>query len=130
MTIASDVYGAGMDRRRFLLTSLAGAFAGPLAGEAQRTEKVFRVGYLSGNSAEADSDLRSAFRQGFAELGYVEGKGSVIEYRYAAGRAERLPALAAELVKSKVDVVVVSATAVFEAKGALAGIPTVFVHCG
>lgn len=78
-------------------------------------------------SAESDADLRSAFRQGFAELGYVEGKGSVIEYRYAAGRAERLPALAAELVQSKVDVVVVSATAVFEAKAALAGVPTVFV---
>jgi putative ABC transport system substrate-binding protein len=116
-----------MDRRRFLLTSMAGVVATPLAGEAQQAEKVFRIGYLSGNSAESDTDLRSAFRQGLAELGYVEGKGSVIEYRYAAGQAERLPALAAELVQSKIDVVVVSATAVFEAKAALAGTPTVFV---
>jgi ABC-type uncharacterized transport system substrate-binding protein len=116
-----------MDRRRFLVTSLAGALAAPLAAGAQQAEKVFRIGYLSGNSAEIDTDLRSAFRQGLAELGYVEGKGSVIEYRYAAGQAERLPALAAELVQSKIDVVVVSATAVFEAKAALAGTPTVFV---
>ena len=89
---------------------------------------MWRIGYLSGDSAEGDTVLRSAFRQGFAELGYVEGKGSVIEFRYAAGQVERLPALAAELVQSKVDVVVVSAaTAIFEAKAALAGVPTVFV---
>jgi putative tryptophan/tyrosine transport system substrate-binding protein len=93
-----------MDRRRFLVTSLAGPLAAPLAAGAQQAEKVFRIGYLSGNSAESDTDLRSAFRQGLAELGYVEGKGSVIEYRYAAAQAERLPALAAELVQSKIDV--------------------------
>ena len=116
-----------MNRRVFLATVGGGLLAAPIAGGAQQTEKVFRIGYLSGNSAEGDTDLRSAFRQGFAELGYVEGKGSVIEYRYAAGRLERLPALAAELVQSRVDVIVVSATAIFEAKAALAGVPTVFV---
>ena len=116
-----------MKRRAFLATVGGGLLAAPLAATAQPTGKVFRVGYLSGNSAEADTDLRSAFRQGLAELGHVEGKGSVIEYRYAAGRLERLPVLAAELGQSKVDVVLVSATAVFGAKAALAGIPSVFV---
>ncbi len=116
-----------MDRRAFLGTLAGALLAAPLAGRAQPAGKVWRIGYLSGNSPEGDTVLRSAFREGFAELGYIEGKGSVIEFRYAAGPAERLPALATELVQSKVDVVVVSATAVFEAKAALAGVPTVFV---
>ena len=62
-----------MDRRTFLGTLAGGFLTAPVAGGAQQTEKVFRIGYLSGNSAESDTDLRSAFRQGFAELGYVEG---------------------------------------------------------
>jgi len=61
------------------------------------------------------------------ELGYVAGKSIVIEERYAAGHRERLPALATELIQSKVDVILVSATALYEVREALAGVPTVFV---
>jgi putative tryptophan/tyrosine transport system substrate-binding protein len=116
-----------LNRRAFLATVGGALLAAPLPSTAQPTDKVFRIGYLSLNSAEGDTDLRSAFRQGLADLGYVEGKGSVIEYRYATGRTERLPVLAAELVQNRVHAVVVSATAVFEARAALAGVPTVFV---
>ena len=63
-------------------------------------------------------------------MGYVEGKNVVIEARYAAGHFERIPAQAAELVQSKVDVIVVSATAIQEARAALAGVPTVVRHRG
>ncbi|HSE44637.1 MAG TPA: ABC transporter substrate-binding protein [Gemmatimonadales bacterium] len=115
-----------MDRRAFLVGT-AGLLAAPLAAGAQQAEKVYRVGYLTGNSVEGDKGLRSAFQQGLADLGYVDGKNVVIEARYAAGDFKRVPSLAAELVQSKVDVIVASATAVTDAKAALAGVPTVFV---
>jgi putative ABC transport system substrate-binding protein len=116
-----------VDRRVFIATVAGGLLAAPLAAEAQEGGKVSRIGYLTGNSVENDKDLRSAFQQGLAELGYVAGRSIAIEERHAAGHFERLPALAAEIVRSKVDVIVVSATAVYEARAALAGVPTVFI---
>ena len=97
-----------MDRRRFLLTSLAGAVAPPLAAEGQQAGKIPRIGFLVAASASDPSFERwiEAFRQGLRDLGYVEGRNIVIEYRYADGKYERLPALAAELVRLKVDVIV------------------------
>ena len=77
-----------------------------LPAEAQQPTKVPRIGYLSGNSASSESARIEAFRQGLRELGYVEGKNIVIEYRYADGKLDRVPALAAELVHLKVDVIV------------------------
>ena len=77
----------------------------PLAAEAQQAAKVARIGYLSPNLATGPH-LREAFRQGLRDLGYVEGRNLVIEYRDAEGKVERLPALAAELVALKVDVIV------------------------
>jgi putative ABC transport system substrate-binding protein len=72
---------------------------------AQQPTKIPRIGYLTGSSLSADSARTEAFRQGLRELGYVEGKNIIIEYRYAEGKLDRLPALAAELVRLKVDVI-------------------------
>jgi putative ABC transport system substrate-binding protein len=79
--------------------------AAPLAAEAQQAAKVARIGYLSPNLVTTPH-LREAFRQGLRDLGYVEGRNLLIEYRDAEGKGERLPALAAELVALKVDVIV------------------------
>jgi putative ABC transport system substrate-binding protein len=93
----------GVQRRDFMLA--AGAFvAAPLVAGAQQVAKVARVGYLSPNVADSPH-LRDAFLQGLRELGYVEGRNLVIEYRDAEGKRERVPALAAELVALKVDVI-------------------------
>jgi ABC-type uncharacterized transport system substrate-binding protein len=92
-----------MDRRAFL--GALALLAAPLAAEAQQAAKVARIGYLSPNLATGPH-LREAFRQGLRDLGYVEGRNLVIEYRDAEGKVERLPALAAELVALKVDVIV------------------------
>ena len=96
-------------RRAFLGTVAGGLLAAPLAAEAQQAAKVARIGYLAGNLA-ATPHLPEAFRQGLRDLGYVEGRNVVIEYRDAEGKFERLPALAAELVALKVDVIVAGGT--------------------
>jgi putative ABC transport system substrate-binding protein len=111
-----------MDRRRFLLTSLAGGFAAPLAAGAQPTGKVWRVGIL-GNENSAPWE---AFRRGLRDLGYVGGRNLTMESRWSEGRTERLPALAIELVQLRVDVIVASGTqAVRAAKQATSTIPIV-----
>ena len=74
--------------------------------EAQQPKKVPRKGYLEAPPPSAVAARTEAFRQGLRELGYAEGKNIVIEYRYAEGKSERIPALAAELVHLKVDVIV------------------------
>jgi hypothetical protein len=94
---SSASYRSRMDRRRFLLTSLAGGLAVPLAAEAQQAAKIARIGYLLSNPA-VNPHLHEAFRQGLRDLGYVEGRNLVIEYRSAEGKLERHPALAAELL--------------------------------
>jgi putative tryptophan/tyrosine transport system substrate-binding protein len=83
-----------MDRRRFLLTSLAGGFAAPLAAKAQPGTGVPRVGILFPSPLSATSHLLEAFRQGLRELGYVEGQNIALEFRSAEEREERLPDLA------------------------------------
>jgi len=120
-----------MDRRRFLLTSLAGGLAMPLAGEAQQAAKLPRIGFLSLNQA-ANPRLHEAFRQGLRGLGYVEGRNLVIEYRDAEGKSERLPAFAADLVALKVDVIVTGGgtSTALVAKQATKTIPIVFSTAG
>ena len=76
------------------------------SADAQQPKKVPRIGFLSASSPSVVATRIEAFRQGLRELGYVEGKNIVIEYRYAEGKLDRLPALAAELVRLKVDVIV------------------------
>jgi hypothetical protein len=88
-----------MDRRRFLLTSLAGALAAPLAAEAQQAGKVYRIGVLEVVAAVSNAANLSAFKQGLREHGYIEGQNLVIEYQSADGRAERFADLAKELVQ-------------------------------
>jgi putative ABC transport system substrate-binding protein len=99
-----------MDRRAFLAGTGAVLLAAPLAAEAQPVGRVPRVGYLSALSRSGPQVQRSldAFRQELRELGYVEGQSIAIEYRWAEGKVERLPDLAAELVRLKVDVIVAS----------------------
>ena len=115
-----------MDRRRFLLTSLAGTLAAPLAAKGQQAGKLWRVGYLSSSSAERERTRLAAFQQGLRELGYLEGESIFIEQRYAGGEFERLAELAAELARLKVDIFVVAgAPAAYAAKKASSVIPIV-----
>ncbi len=93
---------------------------------AQQPKKVSRIGYLSSDSPSTIAERIEAFRQGLRELGYVEGKNIVIEWRFAEGKADRLPGLAAELVSLKVDVIVTSGPAATRAaKQATVTIPIV-----
>ena len=95
--------------------------------EAQQPAKIPRIGILLPSSASSQSARVEAFRQRLRERGYVEGKNIFIEYRYAEGKRERLPDLAAQLVRLKVDVIVTTGVpAVFAAKKASAAIPIVF----
>jgi putative tryptophan/tyrosine transport system substrate-binding protein len=115
--------------KKGLVSSVAVAvvlLAVAVIAEAQQPAKVPRIGYLIGGSRSSISNRTEAFRQGLRELGYVEGKNIVIEWRSAEGKLDRLPALAAELVRLKVDVNVTGGPAVNRsAKEATATIPIV-----
>jgi len=114
-----------MDRRAFL-AGAAGLLAAPLAAEARPAGKVPRVGFLFFGSPGPSVEL-DAFRQGLRELGYVEGQNIAIVVRFAGGRVERLPDLAAELVRLKPDVIVTPSTPPsLSAKQATSTIPIVF----
>jgi putative ABC transport system substrate-binding protein len=99
------------------------------AASAQQPAKIHRIGYLSGGFPSANALRTDAFRQGLRELGYVEGKNIVIEYRYPEGKPDRLPALAAELVRLKIDVIITSGPSVTRAaKEATVTIPIVMTN--
>jgi len=95
-----------MDRRRFLLTSLAGALAAPLASEAQQARTIPVVGSLWNASEAISAPNVAAVRQGLKELGYVEGRDVTIVSQYADGKFERFPVLVKELIELKPDVIV------------------------
>jgi putative ABC transport system substrate-binding protein len=97
-----------------MLTLALTIFTALLPAEAQQPTTVHRIGWLSAGAPYADLDIE-AFRQGLRALGYVEGQNMVLESRYAAGRAEQLPALAAELVQRQVDVLVAGGSAAIHA---------------
>ena len=82
----------------------------PLAADAQQTARPYRIGYLSSGGSDGGPHLVAAFRRGLSELGWVEGQNITIDFRFAEGRFERLPELAAELVRLKSDVLVAVAT--------------------
>ena len=110
----------------FLLVAL-GVLAAPAAAAAQQTPKTPRIGVLGGVSPEA-SPAPYALPQGLRELGYVEGQNIALEWRWARGRAERFPELAAELVALKVDVIVAgNSAAISAAKNATGTIPIIMV---
>jgi ABC-type uncharacterized transport system substrate-binding protein len=117
-------------RRTFLAGTGAMLLAAPLAAEAQ-SQRVFRVGYLGGSPPSPAQPPLNGFVRGLRELGWVEGQNIVIEYRFAEGRYDRLPELAAELVRLKVDIIVTVATpAAVAAKNATATIPIVGISLG
>src|ERR1043166_8058375 len=95
-------------KKTFLLSILVVAlqFAAGVKAQAQQPARILRIGILIPSSASFFSARVEAFRQRLRELGYVEGKNIVIEYRYAEGKREQLPDLVAELVRLKVDVIV------------------------
>src|SRR5215467_7239578 len=88
------------------LISFGLLFALCVSAQAQQTKKVFRIGFLDPSTASGSAVLWEAFRQELSELGWIEGKNIAIEYRYADQKIERLPDLAAELVRLKVDAIV------------------------
>ena len=118
-----------MDRRTFL--SALGLLAAPLAAEAQQAGKVHRVGILSASSRETQEPAYQALLRGLSERGWIEGQNLMVERRWADGRNERLPALAAELVHRKVDVIVaVAEAASLAAKDATKSVPIVMLLVG
>jgi putative tryptophan/tyrosine transport system substrate-binding protein len=116
-----------MNRRASVL-ALVALGASPLACFAQQPEKIFRIGYLDAGSASKRADRIESVRAGLRELGYVEGKNMVFEFRWAEGKYERLPSLAQELARTKVDVLVAVGTpCTMAAKQATSAIPIVMV---
>ena len=101
-----------MDRRTFVHRMVAGWVAAPPLGAlAQPAGKLPRIGWLALNNADVSPHQTAAFRQGLRERGWIEGRNIVIESRYADGYAERLPALAAELLRLEVDIIVAAGSA-------------------
>ena len=120
-----------MKRRITILTVCAMLFALSFLANAQQPAKVPRIGFLSAPSPSAVAARAEAFRQGLRDLGHVEGKDIAIEYRYAEGKLDRFPALAAELVRLKVDVILTGTSAgTRSAKEATATIPIVMAQDG
>ena len=121
-----------MNNRRKLIVALgAGALAAPLGSLAQQKGKVWRIGFLGAATASGSARRVGALRAGLRDLGYVEGKNIVIEFRWAEGNYERLPQLAAELVRLKVDVLVTAGTpSILAAKSATTTIPIVMASGG
>src|SRR5262245_44122172 len=115
-----------MIRRREFITLLGGATAWPLAASAQQPAMP-TVGFLRVTSAMASRHLVAAFQQGWRQTGFIEGQNVGIEYRWGEGQEERLPELAADLVRRRVAVIVGHSTAALAAKAASGTTPIVFV---
>ena len=119
-----------MHRRVFIRTVLAGFLGLSVTSRAQQA-KVARIGFLGANSASSWASRLESFRLGLRELGYMEGTNIMIEFRWADEQYDRLPALAAELVRLKVDILVTYGTpGTLAAKRATTTIPIVMVHTG
>ena len=106
-----------MDRRTFARLITAAMAAVPTAALAQQRDKVWRVGffYFGSRQSSLTTGRYSAFVQAMSALGYVEGKNLLIETRFGDGRSEAMPALVAELVQSRVDVIVATGSPVYSA---------------
>jgi putative ABC transport system substrate-binding protein len=119
-------------RRRTFITLLGGAVAAwPLAARAQRPSEIPRIGFLGNSTATLEANLVEPFRGGLRDLGYIEGRNILIEYRWAEGNYERFRALISELIALKVDVIVTAGTpASLAVKTATTTIPLVMVAVG
>lgn len=117
---------------KILLLILAMAIVGaPLGAEAQQAGKVPRIGFLGNTTPVLEANLVGPFREGLRDLGYVDGQNIVIEYRWADGKYDRFPALIAELLAQKVDVVVTAGTpATLAVKKATTSVPLVMIAVG
>jgi len=119
-----------MNRRAFV-TGLGAVLAASLGARAQQAGKVYRIGILTSGSADSTAPIVEAFREGLREVGYAEGRNIIIEYRWAEGKMERLPELAADLVGRKVDVIVtISPPSAQAAHQATRTIPIVIIAVG
>jgi putative tryptophan/tyrosine transport system substrate-binding protein len=117
-----------IDRRTFVGAVVGGLVAARSVAEAQPAAKTYRIGFLLGATAETVAPLLRALTEGLRDLGFVEGRNIVFDCRYADGRLERLPELATELVRLRVDVIVTGSNAhIAAAQRATATIPIVFV---
>src|SRR5262252_7782338 len=115
-----------MKKHIFVLSLGAMLFALCVSANAQQTGKILRIGFLDNSTASGSAVLVDAFRQELRKLGWIEGKNITIEYRFAEQTPERLPELAADLVRLKVDLIVASATApALAARNATTTIPIV-----
>jgi putative ABC transport system substrate-binding protein len=118
-----------MKKKITVLTLCAMFFALCLPAEAQQTGKIFRIGFLDSSTASGSAVLVEAFRQELSKLGWTEGKNITIEYRFAEQKNERLPELATELVRLKVDLIVIADTpSSLAAKSATTTIPIVIAQ--
>src|SRR5262245_18233949 len=115
-----------MRRREFMALIGSAAAAWPLATRAQQPKAMPVIGFLSSQSQDTFADRVRGLRRGLADTGYVEGQKVVIEYRWAEGQHDRLPALAAHLVRLQVGVIVANSPPVLAPKAATATIPIFF----
>ena len=120
-----------MNRRAFLGGVASAALTGTLTAAAQPSGKVYRIGFLGGGSPAGYAAHVAAMRLGLQDYGYLEGKNATLEFRWAEGRYDRLPVLAAELLRLNVDVIVTQGTpAAFAAKQATTTVPVVMTIVG
>src|SRR5215813_12345610 len=119
-----------MNQRIFALALCAVLLAPCSSTQAQQTGKVFRIGFLDPSNASGMAVMADAFRQELSKFGWIEGKNITIEYRFAEqGKLERLPELAADLVRLKVDLIMVTSTSsALAAKKATSTIPIVMTN--
>ena len=120
-----------MQRREFI-TLLSGIVAAwPLAARAQQPAKIPRIGFLGNSTATMEANLIGPLRDGLRELGYEEGRNVIIEFRWANGKYDQFPALVAELLAAKVDVIITAGTpATLAIKKATSTVPLVFIAVG